>query len=100
MKKITLLAAVLVAVSFASCKKAAKCECTTTSSTTKNGIPQTTSPYVSNSQVTTTEISKTSKKTAAAMCGNTTDVATRTESYPGTSTDVYVTTTSSTCSIK
>lgn len=97
MKKIVLLAVVIAATSFASCKKAATCECTRTmTSTNTNGVSGT----VSNSKtVTTREISKTGKKTAAAMCGNSTDVTTSTSTIGGTD---YVTTTNyaSTCAIK
>lgn len=97
MKKITLLAAVVIAASFASCKKAAKCECTRSmTSTSTNGVSGTTSNAVT---VSTREISKTGKKTAAAMCGNSTDVTTSTSTIGGTD---YVTTTNyaSTCSVK
>lgn len=95
MKKITLLVAVIVATSFASCKKAAKCECTTTTSSVTNGVPDTMPAGWSNTTTSTREISKTGKKTAAALCGNTTTTSSDTgPSY------TKVTTTSSTCSIK
>ncbi|MES2763386.1 MAG: hypothetical protein V4677_14325 [Bacteroidota bacterium] len=95
MKKITLLAAVLVAVSFASCKKEAKCECTTTlSGVTSNGVPQNLGSYTETT-VTTKEISKTSKKNAAAMCGN---EATTTTQHDSSGDDIY--TYSTACSIK
>ena len=38
MKKITLLAVAVIAVSFASCKKAKTCTCTRTQTQTSNGI--------------------------------------------------------------
>ena len=38
MKKITLIAAAFIAVSFASCSKAKTCSCSTTDTTTNNGV--------------------------------------------------------------
>jgi hypothetical protein len=46
MKKITLLAAVVVAVSFASCKKDRTCECTYTNSGTTNVSSHTSSTVI------------------------------------------------------
>ena len=95
MKKIILLASVITVASFASCKKTAKCECTTTlTGVTSNGISQNLGSYTE-STVTTKEISKTSKKTAAAMCGN---EATTTTKADNTGADVY--SYSTTCAIK
>ena len=97
MKKIVLLAVVIAATSFASCKKDYKCECTRTmTSTSTNGVSGTVSNATT---VSTREISKTGKKTATAMCGNSTDVTTSTTTVGGTD---YVTTTNyaSTCSLK
>jgi len=99
MKKIILLASVITVASFASCKKAAKCECTTSlSSVTHNGVSQSLVGYT-DVEVNTKEISKTSKKNAAAQCGNATDVDTQTD-VSGSSTDTWVYTKSTTCAIK
>ena len=98
MKKITLLAAVVIAVSFASCKKAAKCECTRSmTSTSTDGVSGTPSNAVT---VSTREISKTSKKTAAAICGNSTEVTTSSFTNFSGGTSVTTNNYSSTCSIK
>ena len=43
MKKITLIAVALIAVSFASCKKAKTCSCSTTYTSTNNGVSYSTS---------------------------------------------------------
>ena len=97
MKKIILLASVITVASFASCKKAATCSCTTTVNTqTYNGV----NSMVNQTQTTvsTREISKTSKKTAAAICGNGTDETTFVDSN-GT-TDTQITKSSTTCAIK
>ena len=84
MKKIILLASVITVASFASCKKTAKCECTTTvTSYTENGV----------------DIAKTSKKTAAAICGGGTDVQTSTYTS-GSTTYTDIMNTSTTCAIK
>ena len=98
MKKIILLASVITVASFASCKKTAKCECTTTvTSYTSNGVnalgnqTQTT--------VTTRDIAKTSKKTAAAICGGGTDVQTQTYTS-GSTTYTDILNSSTTCAIK
>ena len=98
MKKIILLASVITVASFASCKKAAKCECTTTvTSYTSNGVDVLGNQ--SQTTVTTRDISKTSKKTAAAMCGGGTDVQTSTSTSGGTTyTDIL--SSSTTCAIK
>ena len=95
MKKIMLLAAVISVASFASCKKAATCECTTTiTSYTADGV----NILGTNSQSTveTFEIAKTDKKTAAAICGNST--TTDTEKSSGGPT--YIMNSSTTCAIK
>ena len=98
MKKIILLASVITVASFASCKKTAKCECTTTiTSYTSNGVDvlgnqtQTT--------VSTRDIAKTSKKTAAAICGGGTTTQTQT-STSGSTTYTDIMNTSTTCAIK
>lgn len=62
MKKITLIAAAFIAVSFASCSKAKTCTCTT--STTKNGVTQTTTEV--------TSYDKISSGDANAVCPKTT----------------------------
>ena len=98
MKKIMLLAAVVSVASFASCKKAATCECTTTvTSYTENGV----NILGTQSQTTveTRQISKTDKKTAAAMCGNSTTTDTQSYTSGGSSyTDIM--NSSTTCAIK
>jgi hypothetical protein len=97
MKKTIFLIAVIIATSFASCKKAYKCECSTSeTSSSTNGVPNTVSDAVS---VNTREISKSSKKSATAQCGNSTDVTTSSFQDFGTT---YVTTSNSstTCSLK
>lgn len=97
MKKIILLDAVVTVASFASCKKAYKCECSTQeTSVSTNGNPGTPSNAVT---VSTREISKTSKKNAQALCGNSTDVTTSSYTTFGTT---YVTTSNSstTCTLK
>ncbi|MBP8034390.1 MAG: hypothetical protein KAZ71_07310 [Bacteroidia bacterium] len=99
MKKIILLASVITVASFASCKKAATCECTTTvTGQSTNGTAANLSGY-SNTTVTTKEISKTSKKTAAAMCGNGETTQTTTSTF-GSTTNTQVQTSSTTCAIK
>jgi len=93
-----LLAAVISVASFASCKKAATCECTTTvTSYTENGVNILGTQ--SQTTVSTREIAKTSKKTAAAICGNSTTTDTQTYTSGGT-TYSDVMTSSSTCAIK
>ena len=98
MKKIILLASVITVASFASCKKAATCECTTTvTSQTYNGVNS--MGTTSQTSVETREISKTSKKTAAAICGN----GTTTETYNNGSSSspvTQITNASTTCAIK
>lgn len=59
MKKITLLAAVVVAISFASCKKDRTCECTYTQTGTTNVTSHTSS----------TVITKVKKSDAKYLCG-------------------------------
>jgi hypothetical protein len=75
MKKLTLLAIACLAISFASCKKDYVCQCTTVG-TNYSGSNTITSPGV---VITKREISKTSKKNAEAICGN--SVQTTTSSY-------------------
>ena len=61
MKKIILLASVITVASFASCKKAVKCECTTTvTSQTSNGVDV--MGNTTTTTVDTRDIAKTSKK--------------------------------------
>ena len=97
MKKIILLASVITVASFASCKKAATCECTTTvTSETYNGVNS--MGTSSQTTVETREISKTSKKTAAAICGNGT--TTSTYNSGGSSSNTSITNSSTTCAIK
>jgi len=97
MKKIILLASVITVASFASCKKAATCECTTTvTSQTYNGVNS--MGTSSQTTVNTREISKTSKKTAAAICGNGTE--TSTYNSGGSSSNTQITNSSTTCAIK
>lgn len=97
MKKIILLASVITVASFASCKKAAKCECTTTvTSQTYNGTNS--MGNQTQTTVSTRDISKTSKKTAEAICGG----GTTTDTYNsgGTSSNTSITNSSTTCAIK
>jgi len=68
MKKITLLAVALVAISFASCKKERECECTTTST---SGSTTGTSTY-------TVKYAKISKGDAKTVCSKTSHVSTNT----------------------
>ncbi len=96
MKKIVLLAVVIAATSFASCKKAYKCECTRTKTgETYNGVAV---PLVGgvSTQTETREISKSSKKSATAMCGNSTD----TDTYTSTGGNVTIDSYATTCSLK
>lgn len=97
MKKITLLALTALTISFASCKKAYHCECTTvqTSSVT-NGVTDTPSGDKTTS---TREISKSSKKNAQANCGNSTEESTSSYSFGGTTYN-NVTKYSTTCTLK
>jgi hypothetical protein len=82
MKK-SILSITLVAMYFVSCKKAYKCECTTEDSYSK--------------VVNTKDISKTSKKNAQAICGNSTSVYSDPYSS-GSSTSPY--TENTTCVLK
>ncbi len=83
--KITFLAIALFTIMVSSCKKAYTCQCTTTD------------PY--GSSVSTRDISKTSKNTAEAICGNSSDVYTQAfNSGSGTATSTYNSITS--CSLK
>jgi len=85
MKKITVLAVASLTLTLSSCKKAYTCVCTTTDS---NG-----------SLVSTRDISKTSEKTAQAICGNSSQVYTETfNAGSGTSTSSYNSLTS--CDLK
>lgn len=98
MKKIILLASVITVASFASCKKAVKCECTTTvTSQTYNGSNSLGNTTMTN--VSTRDIAKTSKKTAEAICAGGT--STDTYSQPsGSTTNTQITNSSTTCAIK
>ena len=85
MKKITVLAAVLVAVSFASCKKDRTCECTYTTSGTTNVTSHTSS----------TVITKVKKSDAKYLCTK------DSQSYTNTSGSTSSTSTSSSdCKLK
>ncbi len=83
MKKISLLAIALFTLSISSCKKAYKCECTTSDA------------Y--GTTVSTRDISKTSEKNAQAICGNSTETYTGIGS--GSSTSIVVNSNTS-CSLK
>lgn len=83
MKNLSILCIATAMISLASCKKAYTCECTTN--------------YGSDKTVTTRDISKTSKGTAEAICGNSSQADTYTNFSPAnTTTDTYVTT----CTLK
>lgn len=85
MKKTALIFIASFGIFFTSCKKEYTCECTTTSlNSTVNGVPQQTG---SAKKVSIRGISKTSKKNAKAICGNSTDTYTNTyyDSQSGTS---------------
>ena len=98
MKKIILLASVITVASFASCKKAVKCECTTTvTSQTYNGSNSMGNSTMTN--VSTRDIAKTSKKTAAAICAGGTETETYTNPS-GSTTNTQITNSSTTCAIK
>lgn len=84
MKKIAVLAIALSTLSISSCKKAYKCECTTSDA------------Y--GTRVITRDISKTGEKNAHAICGNYID--TYTGVVPGSSTASYVETINTSCSLK
>lgn len=78
MKNLPILAVAALALSLASCKKSYKCECTTN--------------YNNDKVVRTHDISKTSKTTAEAICGDYTETDTYTTLSPaGTSTETYAT---------
>jgi hypothetical protein len=98
MKKIILLASVITVASFASCKKAATCECTITETKTVNGTAQT-QANTTTTRTNTREIAKTGKKTAEAMCGNYEDIKTDVYSNAGF-TQTTVTKTNGACAIK
>jgi len=81
MKKITILAVAVLAISFASCKKDRTCTCTVTPvSSTENGVTQ----PIGSAYTETTKITKTTKKGAACNSGE----ETRTSSYSSGSTTV------------
>ena len=88
MKKINILAAVAYVLILSSCKKPYTCECTTI--------------YSDGTVVSKRDISKTSKKTAKAICGGGTDVYTETySSGSGTSgTTAYTDSAVTSCELK
>ena len=65
MKKITIIAVALIAVSFASCKKAKTCSCSTTYTKTNSGIS------VSSVSTDVTSYDKISKEDANILCPKT-----------------------------
>ena len=76
MKKLPILGIAAMLLSLVSCKKAYTCECTTT--------------YDNDVVVSTRDISKTSKKTAEAICGNYSEKDTYTSISPAqTNTETY-----------
>lgn len=77
MKKITILAVALVAISFASCKKERTCECTSTST---SGSTTTTTTQ-------TIKFEKVSSGDAKAMCQKTTRVTTPSSGTANTDVD-------------
>lgn len=79
MKKITLIAVALIAVSFASCKKAKTCTCSTTNTTTNNGVSYSTST------TDVTSYDKISSSDANIMCPKTT-----TDTYTSGSSTTHV----------
>ncbi len=66
MKKITLIAAAFIAVSFASCSKAKTCSCSTTSTSTNSGLS------VSSTSTDVTSYDKLSSGDINVMCPKTT----------------------------
>lgn len=83
MKNLSLLCIATAMISLASCKKEYTCECTTN--------------YDDDKIVTTRDISKTSKSTAEAICGNYSEADTYTNFSPANvTTDTYMTT----CALK
>lgn len=100
MKKITLFAFAIAALSFASCKKARTCTCTNTVSKTTtypNGTVDNDPSYsYSDAFVSTTKLSK---KSAKGLCASGKLVETETDTTPaGTTTEV--TTTDKSCTVK
>lgn len=83
MKKITLIAAAFIAVSFASCSKAKTCSCTTTSTSTNSGVSTSTSSseVTSYDKISSSEANKRCPKTDTQTSNygnNTQDVNTKT----------------------
>lgn len=100
MKKITLFAFAIAALSFASCKKARTCTCTNSDTTTYN-YSTGTAPAASTSTSGYTDVSTTklSKKAAKAWCTSGTMVYTDTQSSSG-GTYGATTTRVETCTLK